>query len=449
MSKGARALKQAGRHKAPGKGQGTGIWSDCKTRTAHKRPMARTRLTARSFTVRPGPYNAGMAYDICIRGAGIVGRSLALLLARERLRVALVEREPSPGQGTDVRAYSLNATARQLLEALRCWPESPAITPVKSMQVQGDAGGMVCFDTLDQGTPSLNWMVDVPVLEERLAAAVSFQPLIEVLREPVPAPLTVVCEGRASQTRAELGVGFEITHYEQHALAARLQCERPHGGVARQWFRFGPAPHLQEPQAEILALLPMGGEDGHEVALVWSVHPARAAELAALDATAFAHELETACSSALGRMQLHSDRALWPLQLARASRWVGAMPGSADRSFALAGDAAHAMHPLAGQGLNVGLGDVHELARVIREKEFWRPLNDLKLLRRYERARATDVLSMGLMTDGLQRLFSHTGALWPQLRNWGLNGFDRCSPIKHWMTRHAMGAVSDSGKTSA
>lgn len=387
-----------------------------------------------------------MAHDICIRGAGIVGRSLALLLARERLRVALVETAPIGNKAADVRAYSLNSAARVLLEDLRCWPEAPAITPVHGMQVFGDAGGQLHFSATDPARPELNWMADVPVLEDRLAAAVQFQPQIEVVRSPVSAPLTVVCEGRASQTRTELGVGFDITRYDQHAVAARLQCEQPHGGVARQWFRFGKAPGLHEPQAEILALLPLGGDGGREVALVWSVHPARALELNTLDPQAFAHELEAACAATLGRMDLSSERAVWPLQLARTSRWVGNMPGSTTHSFALAGDAAHAMHPLAGQGLNVGLGDVAGLVKVIRQKEFWRPLHDLKLLRRYERARAADVLAMGMVTDGLQQLFAQTGPVWSPLRNWGLNGFDHSGPLKRWMTRHAMGA-SATGKT--
>ena len=391
-----------------------------------------------------------MAYthDICIRGAGIVGRSLALLLARQSLRVALVDR-PRAEAGPDVRAYSLNAAARALLEDLRCWPEATAVTPVHGMEVFGDAGGHLHFGATEQGADELNWMIDVPVLEARLAAAVQFQPRIAVVGEAVPAPLTVVCEGRASQTRAELGVAFEVTHYDQHAVAARLHCEQSHGGVARQWFRFGPVPGHSQPQAEILALLPLGGQGGRELALVWSVHPDRAQELLAMEAESFAQELGGACSFALGRMQLTSDRAVWPLQLARAARWTGRIPGRTDQSFALAGDAAHAMHPLAGQGLNVGLGDVVELARVIRDKEYWRPLDDLKLLRRYERARQADVIAMGLVTDGLQRLFARTDRVWPQLRNIGLSGFDRSGPIKRWMTRQAMGTAASTEKTTA
>jgi len=150
----------------------------------------------------------------------------------------------------------------------------------------------------------------------------------------------------------------------------------------------------------------------------------------------------------MGRMQLVSERAVWPLQLARAARWTGTVPGTTDQGFALAGDAAHALHPLAGQGLNVGLADVAELVKVIHGKEFWRPLNDPRLLRRYERARQADVVAMGLVTDGLQRLFARTGPVWPRLRNWGLSGFDHSGPLKRWMTRQAMGA-NTSGKKPA
>ena len=376
--------------------------------------------------------------DICIRGAGIVGRTLALLLAREQLNVALVAAPDKPNF-PDVRAYSLNGAAKTLLQDLRCWPDGPAVTPVHQMQVWGDQGGQLNFGASEQGVTELNWMVDVPVLEDRLAAAVQFQPKIEVVNTPVAAPLTVVCEGRASQTRSELGVGFDVMHYEQHAVATRLVCAQAHQGIARQWFGWHHTPGLTQPQAEILALLPMGGEGGREVALVWSVHPQRAQALMALPPEAFASELAQACGHALGAMTLSAERGVWPLQLARAQRWIGAMPGVAKQSFALAGDAAHALHPLAGQGLNLGLADVTELVQVIRNKEFWRPLHDVKLLRRYERARQADVQAMGWVTDGLQRLFAQPGPVWQNLRNWGMRGFDRSGPLKHWMTQHAMG----------
>jgi ubiquinone biosynthesis UbiH/UbiF/VisC/COQ6 family hydroxylase len=244
----------------------------------------------------------------------------------------------------------------------------------------------------------------------------------------------VICEGRASRTRAELGVTFEVKAYEQHAVAARVSCDLPHGQTARQWFQSG----ASVAQADILALLPMGGEASHEVALVWSVPPAKAQTLMALNGSDFSKALAEACQHTLGSMTLTGERAVWPLQLAQASPWIGTLPGQPERSFALAGDAAHAMHPLAGQGLNVGLADVAELARVLADREFWRPLNDLKLLRRYARARQADVKAMAWVTDNLQNLFAQPSPVWQPLRNWGLNAFNHLGPIKRWATANAM-----------
>lgn len=367
------------------------------------------------------------ALDVCIRGAGIVGRTLALLLARERLRVGLVDQPPTAGSGhSDVRAYALNPASRALLEMLRAWPDEAHATPVAAMQVHGDAGGALGFSAADQGVPALAWIVDVPALQERLGEALRYQPLVERLQAPQPATLTVVCEGRASATRAEFGVQFDVTSYPQRAIAARLACELPHGLVARQWFGNG----------EIVALLPMGGPvggaEGNLVALVWSVREERADALLALDPAAFALEVEKACSRALGAMTLSTERAAWPLQLARASRWCG--PG-----WALAGDAAHNVHPLAGQGLNLGLADARALADVLREREYWRGVDDLKLLRRYERSRKADVLAMGVTTDGLQQLFARPQGPWALLRNWGMRGFEHSGPVKQWVARQAMG----------
>jgi len=368
------------------------------------------------------------SFDICIRGAGIVGRTLALLLARDRLRVALVA-QPSPAdmaeQG-DVRAYALNAASRQMLEALRCWPESAHATAVAAMQVFGDDGGEVNFKAREQHADALAWIVDVPALEARLREAVRYQPMIEEVAAPQKATLTVVCEGKASATRAEFGVGFEVTPYAQQAIATRLVCSQPHGQVARQWFSGG----------EILAFLPLDGPEGNSVAVVWSVQEARVPALLALSPEDFAQQLMAASHGALGALQLAGARAAWPLQRAQAARWVGRTP----TPWALAGDAAHAVHPLAGQGLNLGLGDAAELAQVLHAREYWRGVGDEKLLRRYERARKAAVLAIGGATDGLQQLFAREEAAWQGLRNWGMKGFEHSGWVKAWVARQAMGA---------
>lgn len=362
--------------------------------------------------------------DVCIRGAGIVGRTLALLLARDRLRVGLVESSAPAAPRADVRAYALNGASRELLAGLRAWPDEVHATAVLAMDVRGDEGGQVRFAAAQEQVEALAWIVDVEPLLARLGEAVRYQPQVELLSEPRPAALTVVCEGRASHTRAEFGVNFRVATYPQRAIAARLECEKPHGGTAHQWFEDG----------NILALLPMGGVHGNAAALVWSVQEPRGDELLALAPADFQQRLQAACGDALGRMTLTSERVAWSLQRSQADRWCG--PG-----WVLAGDAAHAVHPLAGQGLNLGLADAQELARVLHEREYWRHLGDEKLLRRYERARKADVLAMSWTTDGLQQLFAQPAEPWAWIRNWGMRGFDRSGPLKHWVARRAMGHV--------
>ncbi len=376
------------------------------------------------------------AFDICIRGAGVVGRTLALLLARERLRVALLP-HPAPdhaGQGSDVRAYALNTASRSLLASLRCWPEPADATAVQAMQVCGDDGGEVNFHAAGPEGDALAWIVDVAALEHRLAEAVRYQPLVETVTAAPAAALTVVCEGRASQTRAELGVEFESFAYGQTAIATRVRCAQPHLQVARQWFS----------QGEILAFLPLKGPDGNSVAVVWSVREDAVAERLALDDAAFAKALEEASHGALGALQLEAPRAAWPLQVAQAAHWVGRK--SADPAgngwtgaWALAGDAAHAVHPLAGQGLNLGLADAAELARVLHARESWRSVGDQRLLRHYERARKAATLPLRTATDGLQLLFARGTPAAQGLRNWGMKGFDRSGPLKSWVMRQAAG----------
>lgn len=376
------------------------------------------------------------AFDVCIRGGGIVGRTLALALAPLNLRIGLVAPALAAGASgmhasqADVRAYALNLAARQLLESVRGWPGADAATPVQRMQVWGDNGGEVAFDAAQQGVDALAWIVDVPALEARLADALRFQPQVHILTEPAPAALTVVCEGKHSASRAEFGVDFDTTPYGQHALATRVTCEIPHGGTARQWFSGG----------RILAFLPLSGPAGNSVAVVWSVEKSESDRLLALDADAFAIELAAASQHTLGRVVSGGERAAWPLQLAQASRWAGQgnLAGTV-KAWVLAGDAAHTVHPLAGQGLNLGLGDVAELVQVLRTRDYWRSVGDARLLRRYERARKTATSAMGLATDGLQRLFAVDGGALPALRNWGMNGFENSGPLKQWVARQAMG----------
>jgi 2-polyprenyl-6-methoxyphenol hydroxylase-like FAD-dependent oxidoreductase len=372
-------------------------------------------------------------YDICIRGAGIVGRTLALHLAAKRLRVALLASKPGDTSSLhepDVRAYALSQASRTLLEAIRCWPGEHDATPVLHMHVEAESHARVHFEAADQGVEALNWIVDVPVLEQQLAQAVQFQPLITIVDTPQPATLTVVCEGRASATREEFGVEFEVNRYAQWAVAARVESAAPHAQTARQWFGDG----------EITALLPLQGPQGNFHALVWSVSPERAQQLLTLSDMEFTDALQTATRMGVGDLQLRSPRATWPLQHAAAHRWTGtAQIAGAPRAWVLAGDAAHNVHPLAGQGLNLGLGDVAELVKILDNRGYWRPVDDMRLLRQYERARKAEFALVGGSGDSLQQLFSHPHALVQSARNWGMRSFDSILPLKRWVARRAMG----------
>ena len=150
----------------------------------------------------------------------------------------------------------------------------------------------------------------------------------------------------------------------------------------------------------------------------------------------FCEQLEQMSEGSLGKLSLITARKAWPLQSAQASRWVGLTKGQA---WALAGDAAHTVHPLAGQGLNLGLADVAELTRILHKRAYWRPVNDAKLLRQYERARKTEVTATDAAMSALQQLFDKPGSRWQKVRNWGLSGFERVGFSKHWAARRAMG----------
>ncbi len=370
------------------------------------------------------------AFDVEVLGSGIVGRSLALSLARLGLQVALRSAPPPAAPAPDVRAYALNAASVALLRGLKVWDGVPAgaATPVLDMRIRGDAAGAALeFSAWEQRVDALAWITDAAVLDDQLATAVRFAPHIAVLDDagaavPGAAALTAVCEGAASPGRDALGVEFERIPYGHRAIAARLTSTRPHGGLAHQWFN---AP-------DVLALLPFDAPAaGRSFALVWSLPEARAAELLARDDAGFAAALNAATGLDAGELSLASPRASWPLLRGRAKAWSG--PG-----WALLGDAAHVVHPLAGQGLNLGLADVAALTAAIASREPWRSPGDEKLLRRYARARSAPTWAMGEVTDGLLSLFSSDEAPLRELRNRGLTLVDHLPPIKRWLTGRAI-----------
>jgi 2-polyprenyl-6-methoxyphenol hydroxylase-like FAD-dependent oxidoreductase len=367
------------------------------------------------------------SYDVLVRGSGCVGRSLALALGAKGLRVALLgSADASPAQRDDVRSYALNAASVGLLKDLKVWDSLPAdaASPVYDMRVLGDqAHGQLQFSAWQQGVSELAWIVDAGALEQQLAVALRFAPHVSVVDHAVPATLTALCEGRDSAERAALGVRFEAQRYGQTAIAARLVADQPHQGVARQWFR----------SPDVLALLPFERpEPQRSYGLVWSVPDERVAELLAASDSEFETLLNEATGGQAGQLKLASTRAAWPLQLARAEPLSG--PG-----WVLLGDAAHVVHPLAGQGLNLGLADVSALVAVLAARESWRPLGDERLLRRYARQRLTPTWAMGELTDALQRVFASDAPALRGLRNQGMSALNHLAPIKRWLTARALG----------
>lgn len=368
--------------------------------------------------------------DVLVKGRGAVGSSLALSLAAQGLSVGMAD-APEPPRAGDIRTYALNAASVALLTELKVWDSLPpdAVCPVYDMVVCGDASdaqpaGRLSFSAWQQGVRELAFIVDAGALEAQLATALRFSPHVQQVPPDTSAPLVALCEGRHSAARSALGVDFQPKAYGQSAVAARLVAEHPHQGVARQWFGAG---------GEVLALLPFERPSpGQSYGLVWSCEEQRAQALLSMPDAEFEQALAAATGPIAGRLTLAGPRAAWPLALARAGEVAG--PG-----WVLLGDAAHVVHPLAGQGLNLGLGDVAALSRVVASREPWRPLGDDKLLRRYARERLAPTLAMGELTDALQRLFAQPSPLARNLRNRGLDALDQLTPLKRWLTRRALG----------
>jgi len=366
------------------------------------------------------------AHDVLVRGSGAVGLAAALALGRQGLRVALLGDAPAPATREDVRAYALNAASVQLLSHLKVWDAMPADarTPVHDMHIEGDApGAALDFSAWSQGLAELAWIVDAAELERALHAAVNFAPHVQRVAADVPAALLVLAEGKDSATRSRLGAQMPRQAYGHRAIAARLLSDQAHAGLARQWFR----------SPDVLALLPLDRpQAGHGYGLVWSVPDAQADALMALSDAAFESALADATGGAAGTLRLGSARAQWPLSMAQADAVHG--PG-----WVLVGDAAHVVHPLAGQGLNLGLGDVAVLADVLATREAWRTPADPRIGERYARRRRLPVQAMAQVTDALWQLFAHPAPLARELRNRGLTLVNHLPPLKRLLTGRALG----------
>jgi ubiquinone biosynthesis UbiH/UbiF/VisC/COQ6 family hydroxylase len=234
----------------------------------------------------------------------------------------------------------------------------------------------------------------------------------------VQCKLIVGADGASSFVRRHAGIKATDKDYAQSAVVANFRCEKTHGNVAYQWFERG----------AVLALLPLPGD---HVSMVWSLPTPEAKRVGALEHFQLCREVQAASRGALGELSVVTPPRSYPLRRLAAERTVAAR-------VALAGDAAHVIHPLAGQGLNLGLQDARTLAEVLYSREPQRDPGDFHLLRRYERSRAEPILAMDTMVDSLFHLFGAADGLAARLRNAGLNLTDRLPVVKNMLMRQAM-----------
>ncbi len=389
-------------------------------------------------------------FDVVIAGGGMVGAALACALGEAGFQVAMVEREPPSGgwpeDEVDLRVSALTRASQRILQRLGAWPrmEEMRVSPYREMRVWDARGGKIHFDAADIGEPDLGHIVENRVTQlalweslAKLEAVRAFTPervkgfkhhpqdgmRVELASgEVLGGRLLVAAEGATSPIRESAGITSSGWAYDQHAIVATIEVEKHHGEVARQ--RFMPTGPL--------ALLPIN--DGR-CSIVWSTSPDQAERLMALDEAPFCEELTRASARMLGRVTGAGPRAAFPLRLRNADRYV--LPG-----LALVGDAAHGIHPLAGQGVNLGFLDAATLFDVLREaREHRRDLGSMATLRRYERARKTEDMAMLGVMDLFKRTFSNDNLALALIRNLGLEIADRSGPLKHLMARRALGVM--------
>jgi len=398
-------------------------------------------------------------YDIVINGAGIPGLTLALLLTRDSARgkpqILLLDRHPLVTNDAlhevprsvddfDLRVFALTEASRGLLEVAGAWPRerTERIYPYEQMHVW-DAGGsgQIHFDAAELGTASLGYITEGRVLQDWLIQQVLQENAIEIISGDeidayeeqqsgfqlslqsgmkIHTSLLVGADGANSRVRQLSGIGTVGWSYRQQAVVATVETAEDHQCTA--WQRFLPEGPL--------AFLPMKKPWS---SIVWSVSEQRADALCELGENEFTRVLAEDFQHRLGEVKVVGQRAKFPLRMSHAQSYIA--PG-----VALVADAAHTVHPLAGQGLNLGLQDVSALSEQIQlARSRGQNIGSRRVLRAYERARKGDNWLMQGSFDGLKRLFSNEQELLTQLRNMGLSAVDRVPVIKNAFVRKAMG----------
>jgi len=388
-----------------------------------------------------------MNFDIVIIGGGLVGASLAAALKHSGLSLALVESQPVPStdhqdpDSWDSRMYALSPGSRAFLGQSGAWDllDASRISPVTEMKVFGDTGAELEFSAYQMGVAELACILENRALHKALWRILQQQDNLEIINparcaslsvgagcaqldledgRKLNAKLVVGADGRDSWLRNQTGMSASPVDYKQHGVVANFTCELPHRGIAYQWF---------QPEG-ILALLPL---PENKVSMVWSTSIEHSAALLALTHEALCEQVANAAQHILGSMQVVTAPLAFPLRML-------VLPKIISPRVALMGDAAHNMHPLAGQGVNTGFRDARELAQVMLTRGAQHDCGSLQLLRRYERKRKEDVCTMQAATYGLKHLFNNDLSLLRGLRNTGLTVTNHIPPLKKRLMQHAL-----------
>ncbi len=398
----------------------------------------------------PHPYwlvaHHSVNFDVIIVGGGIVGASFALQLRGSGLQVAVVDVKPAPSvplEGEyDHRVYAITPNNMALLDRLVMFQPQDRVrlTPIRGIEISGNKKAKLNFSARAANRSELAVMIEHRLLASRFYERLSISKHVQIISHSHPksldvgatdvrmdlddgteltATLLVGADGGDSWVRNEGGFAVREKDYDQTALVANFLCERLHGQLARQWF----VDH------GVLAWLPLGEKT---ISIVWSVAAEQGQALIELEPEAFRRAVSALGDNTLGEMTLVSPISHFPLRSLRSDNMIKAR-------VALMGDAAHVIHPLAGQGLNLGLQDAQTLAQVLANKAMPESLGDLAVLRRYERSRAEAIAAMHAVTDRLQWLFGSESAALAALRNSGLRLTDKLPWLKNILIRRAMG----------